>query len=80
MPADKKMKTIGSPDDGYEMLAIAVIKDVCREYREALAMRDEGKIRSCESFLRGPRFEIYCRGNVDPEYLIKRIREEIYGC
>lgn len=78
MPADSEMKVIGSPDDGYEMLAIAVIKEVCREYREALPMHDENKIRSCERFFRGPRFAVYCK--LDPEYLIEKLREEIYGC
>lgn len=79
MPADRIVKVISTPEEGYAMLAMAVIEEVCRDYREALIMRDSGMIQSCERFLRGPRFAVYCMGNLDPEYLIEKIRGEIYG-
>ena len=75
----KVRELITTPEEGYEVLALMVIEEICEDYRAALIMKDRQMINSCERFLRGPRFQIYCQGKLDPEYLIKKIREEIDG-
>lgn len=71
---------ISTQEEGYQVLALTIIEEVCKDYRAALVTRDEQMIHSCESFLRGPRFHVYSQGGLDAEYLIEKIQEEIYGC
>lgn len=80
MPGQNYSELISTPEEGYAVLALCVIEEVCRDYRSALVMRDVQKIHSCERFLRGPQFAVYSQGKIDPEYLIGKIRSEIYGC
>lgn len=70
---------ISTPEEGYQVLALMVIGEVCKDYRVALITHDQLMIHSCEAFLRGPRFHVYSQGGIDPEYLIEKIRGEIYG-
>lgn len=72
------VKGISTPEEGYEVLGMFVIKSAADEYRRALMEGDELKIQTNEHFFRGPRFRVFAR-NIDPEYIIQKIREEVNG-
>ena len=68
--------------DPYEELANAIIIQAVSDYRAALKAikKDRGAsgrkaIRECENFFRSKWFGVLT--SVDPEYLMRKIREEI---
>lgn len=69
---------VTTPQEGYEALAAYTVKKAAEEYREALITGDQMLIDTNERFFRSDRFRIF-GGDVDPEYIIERIREEADG-
>lgn len=80
-------------DSGYELLANAIIAQACRDYKARLMdlenerqeSGDEKKIKGIESsikaienFFNGAWFAQLSGGDVNPEYIMKRLRREAY--
>ncbi len=69
-------------DEGYMALASAVVEKAAKDYIKALKAQKRkpcykyaDEIASIERFFRSKEFAIYT--SVDPEYLIKRLREAV---
>lgn len=71
--------------DPYENLANAIVLDAVKDYRKALKRlrknsRNSIAVSECEAierFFRSGWFGIL--SEVDPEYLINRLKEEVFG-
>lgn len=65
-------------DDGYELLAMRIIKQICEDYMRALDNHDEESIKETEEYFKSER----CRRllgttNVTPEDLIRECKRVV---
>ena len=61
-------------NEGYKLLAAAIIERTLLDYRQALDEKSEGNIRECERFLRSQWFAFL--SDLDGEQLIAMMRKE----
>ena len=61
-------------NEGYKLLAAAIIERALLDYRQALTEKDEATIRECERFLRSQWFAFL--SDLDSEQLIAMMRKE----
>lgn len=69
--------------DNYKNLANAIIQKACEDYVAAVKYwrkyndnYTKLKIDMLERFFRGQEFLLYTDGNIDPEYMIKMLRQK----
>jgi len=60
-------------NEGYELLAAAIIERALLDYRQALTEKDELAIQECEQFLRSQWFSVLF--DLDGEKLIAMVKE-----
>ena len=58
----------------YKDLAAAVVVHAARDYIDALNGKNDAEIKRIERFFRSDLFTLYVNGKIEPEYLIKRLR------
>lgn len=59
--------------NGYQLLAIAIIRQASKDYIIAIRKGNASTIRSCERFFRSSNYQMLTA--VDGEYLIRKLRE-----
>ena len=62
-------------DEGYELLAEAVIVEACKDYVKAIKNGEKKNIRALERFFRSGWFGILT--SIDPEDLMTRLKEQV---
>lgn len=60
-------------NEGYKLLAAAIIERALLDYRQALSEKDEATIRECERFLCSQWFALL--SDLDGEKLIAMVKE-----
>lgn len=73
---NKLLSQVRTIDDGYRALAMAVIVQAADDYRVAKILGDEYKMSSVEHFFRSWLFDVFARGRVNGEYILRKLREE----
>lgn len=72
----KMINAIKTPEDGYRVLAYAIIAMAAYDYRKARVQHDRMKIQTLERFFRGRYFAMFGRGRVNGEYIIDQLKRE----
>lgn len=65
--------------ENYENLANAIIVMAARDYVAVYGAKNsqaQYSAETLEKFFRGDRFRLFTHGQIDPEYLIQRLRQK----
>ena len=60
----------------YELLVNAIIEKAAEDYVNAVRVNNIYKMDELERFFRGQEFMLYTDGKIDPEYMIKMLRQK----
>jgi len=64
-------------EDNEHELVMAVIKEACKEYKQAYKKRNTSKMQALEHWFHGPQFELWSMDSVSPESLLRGIRHQV---
>lgn len=62
--------------ENYKMLAGAIVKLAALDYVAFYGAGAKSAYKTIEKFFNGEQFMLYTDGNIDPQYLIRRLREK----
>lgn len=63
--------------DKETLLVCAVIKDACKEYKDAYKHNNHSRMQALENWFRSPVFDLWSLGRISGDYMIKELREQV---
>lgn len=70
------LQSVRTRDDAYAALCSTVILFACNDYRKARLRGDRYGMYKIERFFKSWAFDVYSRGRVSGEYILRKLNEE----